>query len=427
VAQPGRPLKSLDPDASHAARLGYEIRSRRIARDLTLEAFGNEIGFSPQQVSAVELATAQPSPRFVAACERALEAEGALERLLPAIYHEQAMLRHARSAARADASSALRFAGPHQDVGEVQDVDPTTRRGLLDAGAIAALGGLGVAGSTAAPAAAREIDPELPEHSTNLLRLLGRHDEMFGPRDVLASVRHEISLIAEHRRAARGELRTALMRVESRWAELAAWLSEDSGRRRARDAWTDRALRLAQDAGYSDMVAFARGRRSEWASDAQRAVAYAEDALRVPGTSAQTRAWCSRQAAISHAMAGDAASCERHLADAYGLLDDDSPAPPWAGESRVDRTGTRAAEARCWLMMAPAKAVGLYEDALRNWPQAEARDGAVHQARLAIACAQTGEIDRAKAEGRRALAITKSTKSATATRELRRLRDVLAA
>jgi transcriptional regulator with XRE-family HTH domain len=426
VAQPGRPLKSLEPDASHAARLGYEIRSRRIARDFTLQAFGNEIGFSPQQVSAVELAKAPPSPRFVAACEHALEAEGALEKLLPAVYHEQAMLRHARSAARAGAS-ALRFAGPHHDVGEVQDVEPTTRRGLLDAGAVTALGGLGVAASTATPAAAREVDPELPGHWTNLLRLLGRHDEIFGPQDVLASVRHEISLIAEHRRAARGELRTALMRVESRWADLAAWLSEDSGRRRARDAWTDRALRLAQDADYSDMIAFARARQSEWASDAQRAIAYAADALRVPGTTAQTRAWCSRQAAISRAMAGDAASCERHLVDAYSLLDDDSPAPPWAGEFRVARTGTLAAEARCWLEIEPAKSVGLYEDALRDWPQAEARDGAVHQARLAIACAQTGEIDRAKAEGRRALAITKATNSATATRELRRLREALAA
>jgi hypothetical protein len=200
-------------------------------------------------------------------------------------------------------------------------VEPTTRRGLLDAGAATALSGLGMA----APAAAREVDPELPAHWANLLRLLGRHDEIFGPRDVLGSVRREIGLIAEHRKAARGELRAALMRVEARWADLAAWLSEDTGQRRARDAWTNHALRLAQDAGYPDMIAFARGRQSEQASDPQRAVAHAQDALRVSGTNAQTRAWCSRQAAIGHAMAGDATACERHLADAYGLLDGDSP------------------------------------------------------------------------------------------------------
>ncbi len=428
MASRGRPPKPLNPDASLAGRLGYEIRSRRVERGLTQAAFGVAIGFSAQQVSGVELAKAPPSAGFVAACERVLEADGVLDRLLPKVLHEAAMRRDERSAARAAMPAELRYAAPHSDVGDDEDVEPTNRRGVLDAGAAAMLGGLSVAASTAAPAAAREVDPELPKHSTNLLRLLGRHDEVFGPSDVLAIVRREIGLIAEHRQAARGGLRVALMRVEARYADLAAWLSEDTGQRRARDAWTDRALRLAEDARYSDMVAFARARRSEWASDARQAIAYAEDALRVPNTSAQTRAWCSRQAAISHAMAGDAASCERYLADAYGLLDDDdSSAPPWAGEFRVARTGTLAAEARCWLMMAPAKAIGLYEDALRDWPRAEARDGGVHQARLAVACAAGGEIDRAKAEGRRALAITKSTKSATATRELRRLREVLAA
>jgi hypothetical protein len=62
-----------------------------------------------------------------------------------------------------------------------------------------------------------------------------------------------------------------------------------------------------------------------------RAVAFAEDALRASGASAQTRVWCSRQAAIGYALAGDASACERRLADAYGLLDDESPPPPWAG------------------------------------------------------------------------------------------------
>ena len=70
-------------------------------------------------------------------------------------------------------------------------------------------------------------------------------------------------------------------------------------------------------------------RRPSSASDAGRAVAYAEDALRTPGVNAQTRAWCSRQAAMSQAAAGDVAACERDLADTYRLLDEaDSPAPP---------------------------------------------------------------------------------------------------
>lgn len=74
-------------------------------------------------------------------------------------------------------------------------------------------------------------------------------------------------------------------------------------------------------------------------------------------------------------MAGDAASCERHLAAAYDLIEDeDSPPPPWAGEYRVTRTGTIAAQARCWLVLKPATSIVLHQDALREWPRAEARD-----------------------------------------------------
>jgi tetratricopeptide (TPR) repeat protein len=278
------------------------------------------------------------------------------------------------------------------------------------------------------PAAAREVVPALPEHWRGLLRLLGRHDEVSGPHDVLATVRGELRIIAEHRKVARGELRTHIMRVEARWADLAAWLSEDTGDSRARQAWTDHALQLATEAGYPDMVALARGRQSKLASDPRRAIAYAEDALRVPNASAQTRAWCARYAAIGHALAGDAASCERRLALAYQLMeDDDSPAPPWAGGFRVTHTGALASEARCWLTIAPAKAIGLCEDALRVWPQAEARDGGIVRARLALACANGGELDRARAEGAKALSIARQTRSVTAIRDLQRLNTALVA
>lgn len=69
----------------------------------------------------------------------------------------------------------------------------------------------------------------------------------------------------------------------------------------------------------------------------------------------------------------------------------------------------------------------MYEDALREWPRNRTRDGGLHQARLALACAAAGEHDRATAEGRKALAIARTTKSSVAARELRRLGAALAA
>jgi len=62
---------------------------------------------------------------------------------------------------------------------------------------------------------------------------------------------------------------------------------------------------------------------------------------------------------------------------------------------------------------------------LRQWSRERLRDGGIHQARLALACAGAGEHDRARAEGRKALAIARTTRSSRAARELRQLGAVL--
>jgi tetratricopeptide (TPR) repeat protein len=257
--------------------------------------------------------------------------------------------------------------------------------------------------------------------------VLGRHEAMFGPHDVLDTVRHQLDIIAKHRQIARGQLHTQLLRIESRWAGLAAWLSEDTGQPRNRDAWINRALRLAREADHPDMVAYTRTLQSRFAAqqrDAKRAITFAEAGLRIPGTNHQTRALCARQAALGHALGGDATACERRLADAYNLLNSDSPAPPWASAD-VTHRHIRAGEARCWLWLQPSKAIPLYEDALRQWPRDRARDGGLHQARLALACAAAGEHDRATTAGRKALAIARTTKSNVARRELKQLGQTL--
>ncbi|MGI9099884.1 MAG: helix-turn-helix domain-containing protein [Solirubrobacteraceae bacterium] len=420
MATRGRPPNPIDPDASHSARLGAEL-AHRLAEGLTLQALGDLIGFTPQHVSEVERAKTAPTRPFIAACDHALNAHGALLELLPAAVHERDTQRHERAAARrGDRDPSLRCEA-HSDAGD-EDVDPTNRRGLLGAGAGAAAA-LGLSG-VAAPTQARQIDPDLPAHWTALLNLLDRHDAMFGPHDVLASVLRELHVIAEHRQIALGELRAELMRVEARWAEFAAFLSNDAGQRApSRTAWVDRAARLAQEAGDPDTLALARMRQCQWAMqelDGRRAVAYAEEALGVSGMSEQTRARCALRAAHGHALAGDAVACERHLADAYAALwSGPAPAvPPGA----VTPSLVRVSEARCFAwMQQPRKAIPLYEAALREWPRDQMRDGGLHQAGLARACAAVGERDRARAEGRKALAIARTTKSSVITRELKRL------
>jgi hypothetical protein len=55
------------------------------------------------------------------------------------------------------------------------------------------------------------------------------------------------------------------------------------------------------------------------------------------------------------------------------------------------------------------------------------RDGGGRQARLALACAGAGELDRALVEGHRALAIARKTRSDVLRTDVRRLGAALAA
>jgi transcriptional regulator with XRE-family HTH domain len=255
----GRPLTPLDPDASGSALLGAELRARRVEKRLTLKELAALVGYSQQHISEVERAKSTPGHPFIAACDSALDANGALLELLPATVEERRQRCEDRSTARrTPVDPPLRCEADSEVAGDNKDVEPTDRRGLLGAGAAAALG---LSTITSAPTAASGVDPDLPAHWTNLLRLLGRHDDMFGPRGVLEIVRREIAIIAAHREVAAGELRTQLMRVEARWADLAAALSEDTGDPSAA-VWADRALQLATSHRARDPIQRHRPRAS---------------------------------------------------------------------------------------------------------------------------------------------------------------------
>ncbi|MGH2943011.1 MAG: helix-turn-helix domain-containing protein [Solirubrobacteraceae bacterium] len=400
------------------------MQALRRTHGLSQVALGELIGYSGQHVSDIERARSCVALSCIAAIDAALDAQGALVALQPAVSAEREAARQRRAAARRGetvALSALRCVV--SDAGD-DDVEPTTRLGLLEAGAATALGAATVG---PVPTRAAEVDPALVDHWTTLLALLGRLDAMYGPREVLAAVTREIGLIAEHRDAARGELRIDLMRVEARWCEFAAWLSNDAGQIRARTAWVDRAAHLAAEADLADIAALTRMRRSQWAEehDTSTAVAHAQDALGVRHVSPQTLILCELRSATAHAVVGDAAASDRHLTAAYAL-DGDSAAPAgWGWGNRRTAVLIGATEARCWLALEPRKAVPVYETVLRDWPRDCGRSRGLHRARLALACAKIGERDRAEAEGRKALASAKATGSALAMRELRQLGAVL--
>jgi len=241
---------------------------------------------------------------------------------------------------------------------------------------------------------------------------------------VLPTVRHEIALIAEHRQLASGELRTELLRTEARWAEFASWLSDDVGDAAGRDAWADRALGLANELGDADLVAWLLMWRSQWAadqSDPRHAISFAQAAGATRGTTKRIRALAALEEAHGHALAHDAAACERSLAAADALLDTDTDAREDLGSHNITAPYVLAANARCRITLAPHKAVATFEDELALWPDDRQRSRGIRQAQLALSCAAAAEPDRAASEGAKALDIARRTRSDVIVRELRQL------
>jgi transcriptional regulator with XRE-family HTH domain len=109
----GRPPKSVDPNASCAHLLGFELRCARTRKGLTLEALADQIGFTPQHISQVELAETYPSEEFLAVVDRVLDADGRLLELYPAVQVERARARERRAIARRE---ALRSSKEVEDV-----------------------------------------------------------------------------------------------------------------------------------------------------------------------------------------------------------------------------------------------------------------------------------------------------------------------
>jgi len=99
-ARAGRPLTPTDPTASNAARLGHEVRMRRLAEGLTLAALSARVGWSPQHISELERGHTSVTRACVTALDGALGADGALLELLPAAVCERAFATQARAAAR---------------------------------------------------------------------------------------------------------------------------------------------------------------------------------------------------------------------------------------------------------------------------------------------------------------------------------------
>jgi transcriptional regulator with XRE-family HTH domain len=247
-----------------------------------------------------------------------------------------------------------------------------------------------------------------------LLASYTKTDNVLGPRPLLHVASQHLENLEPLLIPRSGPLRREGLRLASRFAEMAGWLSQDAGDLSAAQYWTDRALDFLEESADPVQRAYVLMRKSAIAAERQehgRSLSLAAAACRnVDSLTPRVRALALRQRAISHALVHDERESERSAEEALKAIsvDDESDSygyctPAYvAMESGVSAFHLHKLDVAAERLSAAAAA----------WPGGFARDQGLCLARLAVVEAARGNIDVACAVGRDALAVARVAESA---------------
>jgi transcriptional regulator with XRE-family HTH domain len=387
----GRPPRRLDPTASAAAFLGYELRRLRQERQVTLAVLATATGYSTQHAGAVERGTATASEQFLRACDRALSTSGYLSSLLPAVIREQTATRHGRAAARRtqgdDGEQSNPEIQPNQQLLHQDDTDAAASD--LDWERLAAL----------------HQGRSLPSPRTlsDLELITDRHRALYHEltwSEMLAPVEAHLGLLsALLHRPAPEPLQRRLASATAETAGLAAWLQFESGNVAvAADRYVvaDSASAQFGDVG---LAAYVRGFRAQITARVGDRRAYAQQteiAVRQANRAADrlTKAWLSALRAHALATNGDRTGAVGALRSAENAMERSRPdsAAPWMYEFDQGRlSGYRGS---CYLLLdLPREAATALEESLQALPASCTRRQAELRVDLALAHLATGGVD----------------------------------
>lgn len=260
------------------------------------------------------------------------------------------------------------------------------------------------------------IESQLPE--------LYKGANYFGARQSVPSAVHLAQSITGLLDRADGPTREALLRTGALVAEFLGWLYQDLGDFRTAAFWSDRSMEWAQEAADDHLQSYVLYRKSHQAASqgsAQKAVALARAAQRLPGLTPQITALAAQQEAQGYALMHNPRAALAKFDEAHEL------ASTFAGahaDSKLDTSYCTPAyveiqRANCWIDLGePMRAVELFEAELAALPRVYRNDRGVYLARLARAYAKAEEPESAADAATRALAIVRQTGSARTLTEL---------
>ncbi|HEX5115107.1 MAG TPA: helix-turn-helix domain-containing protein [Pseudonocardiaceae bacterium] len=443
----------LTPHASPRHFWGAELRARRTAKGLSLDALGKLVYRDRSYLAKIEKGERSIPEDLARACDQAVGADGTLIRLHALIMSPDGRDVVAPSPAGRDvAKSALHVAKPSSsladelpqqapsDMGDEVSIPARTpdgrvifvnvsRRFFMRGVAATAVGAMitgqpTMSSATALQAAGATRAPDLNpvEHLQQMRNLLIDSDKIFGPAQVLPTVTQHIELIHTLRRGQRSADQRALLNVHASFAEFAAWLHQDLGDYASAEHWLNRALEWSHGTHDADLTTFILARGAQLAGDLGDPdrvldLAYAAESMARPGSRLAVIA--GTYAGHGHALHRDAHSTHQAYDHARELLadvqdDPDSPWGPWMDSAYIGVQESRS-----------LAAVGEYEAAAQGFqaaiealPTDYRRERGLHLARAARAYAGIGEVEQSSALGMESLVIGLETRSGRILTEL---------
>jgi len=483
-----RAERELNPDRSARDRFGYELRKWRKARGLSQDRFGGFVHVSGDLVYRIELGERRASRDFAERCDQVFKADGTFVRLWEEV-NEEAERRggtrpdtdkltdncsvgndksaHIDTAQLASDRLVLPTALPPRaglpiamgtevtadslpDEGNVDDliVIPcqtaegriilvsVPRRAFLIGGIGAAVTGVAAASSPGSPGASvlaaqlGAVTGDPLERFYQMRRVLRDADNLFGPERVMPLAHEQIIFLRQLSKGVRGADRQRLLQVQAQFADLYAWLQQDTGNHREAQYWLDRALDWSQMTDHSEGVAFILARKSQVAcelNDATDAVDVAEIAIRrAHSRHPRAATVAATYAAHGHALQGDKSASRRQYDQAYELLTKVQPDPDTSYGLFLNAAYVDVQRAHSLAVLGDnALAAEVFGKAIDSLPNGYHRDRGIYFVRKALAHAAAEQPEQAAKTGLQALMIGAETNSSRILNGLARLNRAL--
>ncbi|MDI6098174.1 helix-turn-helix transcriptional regulator [Actinoplanes sp. NEAU-A12] len=356
-----------------ALSFGAELRARRLAAGVSLTRFARAVNYSKSHISKIENGMKVPGTLLARICDAALDADGKLAALAPAVRP---------SAAEASATEA-----GHESPW-VLELDPSGR------------GRFGAA-TTVAEWPSMPGTPRDAGHLVDAFRVqfdnLRRMTQFMPPAAMIPILITGTRAVRLTALPAPEPARSRLLLLAGRYAELTGWMAQESGDDASALWWTGLAVRFAAEGGDHHIAAYADVRRADIAMYQRNGAKTISLAQRVQDTKCSSRVLglAAQREAQGHALQGDYDACRHALDRAATWLNqpDDTAAEPVLGTSTVHDPIAMAADWCLYDLGRPEQAGQRLIGQLNQTPMWASRTRARLGARYALGLLAAGRVE----------------------------------